>query len=231
MLPPTPIVTKRDSPPYEVVLPIIEPHRLFCVTKWDKMPEKEALDFLELISNLASQALAVNSLRTESTSVKSKISSDKYTFLMLSEALNALKSRKNRHDLLSMTVDIFMEMTKVEDCLLVAWDNGLKGYAPLDYRKDGIKTSCDPTLVSSGRVTSKAETQVFDLKSGEFPELLKHSWPEMTGMKLVFPIWDGDRMEGFIAVSSDYSALRDGDKLSALVIVAQFAAFALRNFD
>jgi hypothetical protein len=37
-------------------------------------------------------------------------------------------------------------------------------------------------------------------------------------------------MDGFIAVSSGYSSLKDGDKVSALTIVAQFAAYTLRNF-
>ncbi|MCL2009626.1 MAG: hypothetical protein FWG71_03655 [Synergistaceae bacterium] len=232
MLPSTPIVTKSDSSPYEVALPIVEPHqRLFCVMQWDNMPEKETLSFLELIGNLASRALAISSLRSESEGGKGEISSGKYTILTLSKALNALKSRKNRHDLLSMTADIVTEMTKVRECLLVAWNKELGGYVPFDYRKDDIKTSCDSSLLRLDRVRSEAETQFFDFPSREFSELLYCPWPEMSAMKLVFPIWDRGRMDGFIAVSSDQSAMKDGNKLSALVIIAQFTAFALRNFD
>ena len=230
MLPPTPIATQKDGPPYEVVLPIIEPYRLFCVAKWDKMPAEETLDFLELISNLASRALAINSLRTESTNVNSRISSSKYTFHALSETLDALRSRKSREDLFSMTADIFTEMAKVEECLLVAWDNKLGGYVPLDYRKGGIKTPFDSSVLPSDIVSSETENRVFDLAIREFSKLLKCPWPEMAAMKLVFPIWDSGRMDGFIAVSADYSALENDDKLHALIIVTQFTACALRNF-
>lgn len=228
MLPSIPVMTKHDSPPYEATLPITEPYRLFCVIRWDKMPEKEALGFLELIGNLASRALAINSLRAKSEDEKGKVSSGKYTILMLSEALSALNNIKSQRDLLFMTTDIFTEMTKVKECLLVAWDKELGGYAPYDYRKDGIRTPCEPLLLPSDRVSLKAETPFFNLATQEFSELLKYPWPEMIGMKLVFPIWDRDCMNGFIAVSSDDSALGD-DILSALAIVARFTAYSLRN--
>ena len=232
ILPSAPVVIKNESAPYEIVLPIIDPpYRLFCVTKWDKAPEEEALDFLELIGNLASQALYNNSLKIENTSEKNIISSGAYTILTLSETLSALKSRKNRPDLLSMMVDIYTEITKVEECLLVAWDKELKGYMALDYRKGGIKTPHDLIVLPSGKVSSKTEKQVFNLAEQEFSELLKCPWPEMAAMKLAFPIWGNGCLEGFIAVSSEYSALKHYDKVSALIIVAQFAAYALKDFD
>ena len=230
MLPPTPIVTKNDSSHHEVVLPIIDSNRLFCVMKWDKNPEKETLDFLELIGNLASRAMAISTLRTESTREKNEVSSGKYTILTLSEALNALKTRKNRLDLLAMSVDIFTEVTQFDECLLVVWNNEFHGYAPIDYRKGSIKVPCESTALPSDKAQSKAETQVFDLTMPEFSRLLNCPWPEMAAMKLAFPIWDRGFMDGFIAVSSDYSALRDGDKLSSLIIVAQFTSSILRNF-
>jgi hypothetical protein len=227
--PPTPIVTKSDAPPYEVVLPIIEPYRLFCVTKWDKIPEQETMDFLELVSNLASRALTINKLKIESSNEQDRISSGKFTILSLSETLNVLKTRQNRRDLLSMAADIFAELGKVKESLLVAWDKEHMGYAPLDYRKNYIKTSFEPSILPSDRISCKAETPVFDLSEGGFAKLIKCPWPEMADMKLAFPIWDNGRMEGFIAVSSDL--LKDGDKLSALKIVAQFTASALKNLE
>ena len=232
MLPPSPIVTKNDSPPYEVTLPIVEPNRLFCVTKWDKMPEKETLDFLELIGNLASRAMTINSLRSENMTERDRTFSGEYTIFALSETLNALSSRKTRQELLSMTADIFTEMSKVDECLIVAWDE--TRYVPLDYRKDSIRKTCaslPPDSAIQNKVFSECESQVFDLAAQEFSALIKCPWPEMANMKLAFPFWNKGCMEGFVAVSSARSSLKDGEKLSALKIVAQFTALALKNFE
>jgi hypothetical protein len=229
MLPPAPVVTKKDSAPYEVVLPIMEPYHLFCVTKWDKMPEEDTLDFLELESNLASRALSINRLRTENTTEKERLSSEEFTVLSLSEALSALKSQKDRQSVLSMSLDIFSELTQAEECLLVSWDG--KGYIPAEYHKNGMKPSFNKKTLSVPMVTDAAEPSVFDLKEGKFSALFNSPWPEMSGMKRVFPIWDRGRMEAFIAISSiDASELAMGDKLPALKIIAQFAAFVMRNF-
>ncbi len=46
ILPPTPIVTKKDSP-VEVVLPIAEGDcRLFCLMQWDNLPDEQTMNFL-----------------------------------------------------------------------------------------------------------------------------------------------------------------------------------------
>jgi len=232
ILPPSPIVTKSDAPPYEVALPIVEPSRLFCVTKWDKLPEKETLDFLELIGNLASRAMTINSLRAKNVTEMNRVFSSEYTMLALSETLNALKSRKSRQDLLSMTADIFTEIDKMEECLIVAWNGNY--YMPIDYRKGNIRKAHDALQsenILSSKVFLENEPQFFDLSMREFSELLKCPWPEMANMELAFPFWNKGHMEGFIAVSSARSALKDGEKLSALKIVAQFTALALKNFE
>jgi len=229
--PPTPVITQKDKPPYEVVLPIIEPYRMFCVTKWDKMPEEETLDFMELVSNLASRALTINKLKIESMNEHDRISSGEYTILSLSKALNALKSQNNRRDLLLMAVDIFTEMTKEKECFLVAWNSELGGYAPLDYHKNYLKASFESSVLPSDKVSYDAETPVFDLAAREFYELIKYPWPEMAAMKLAFPFWNSGYMEAFIAISSDFSTLKQGDMLSALKTVAQLTALALKNFD
>jgi hypothetical protein len=232
MLHPAPIATKTDTPPYEVTLPILEPNRLFCVTKWDKMPEKETLDFLELIGNLASRAMVINNLRSENLTEKHRTFSGEYTILALSETLNALRSRKNLQELLSMTSDIFTEMNKVDECLLVAWSGNQ--YVPFDYRKGDIKKtreSMTGTACKTNKIISESEPQFFDLSAREFSQLLECPWPEMANMKMAFPFWNKGCLEGFIAVSSAHSALKDGEKLSALKIVAQFTALALKNFD
>jgi hypothetical protein len=194
------------------------------------MPEEETLGFLELVSNLASRALAINSLKSENTSERDRISSGEYTIFSLDKALNALKSQKNRQDLLAMAVDVVTEMIKVEESLLVMWNEKLWGYVPLDYRINGIKTPFEPSILPSNVVSHDSETQAFDLATREFSELLKCPWPEMANMKLVFPIWNNGRMEGFIAITSDASNLKSGDKISALKIIALFTAYAMRNF-
>jgi len=237
MLPPSPIVTKSDDPPYEVTLPVVEPNRLFCVTTWDKMPEKETLDFLELIGNLASRAMTINKLRAENITEKNRIFSGEYTIFALGETLNALMSTKTRQELLSMTADIFTEISKVGECLIVAWDE--TRYAPLDYRKGSIRKACEPLhegaasakTGKAAKVFSDSEPQFFDLTAREFSSLLECPWPEMANMKLAIPFWNKGCMEGFAAVSSACSSLKDGEALSALKIVAQFTALALKNFE
>ena len=235
MLPPSPIITKNDAPPYEVTLPIVEPNRLFCVTKWDKMPEKETLDFLELIGNLASRAMTINKLRSENITEKNRTFSGEYTIFALGETLNALMSTKTRQGLLSMTADIFTEMSKVDECLIVAWDE--TRYVQLDYRKGSIRKTCEPLPEGTkpdkkaGKVFLESEPQFFDLATREFFALVECPWPEMTNMKLAFPFWNKGNMEGFVAVSSARSSLEDGETLSALKIVAQFTALAMKNFE
>ena len=238
ILPPTPIVTKKDTAPYEVVLPITEDsHRIFCVTEWDKLPTEETLNFMELLGSLASRALSISYLRTESTVEKNRVSSGDYTILSLSNALNALKQQKEYAQFLSLTADIFSEITHASDCFLVVWDEARGGYVPAVHRKKGIKASFDASLLAAPHIAKGNGESFFDLKKINAAQLFGAlnltavcPWPEMNAMRYVFPFWNAGRLEGFIAVSSGTSPLADSSKLAALQIVLQFIAFELRRF-
>jgi hypothetical protein len=231
MLPPTPVVTQKEDASYEVVLPITEPYKLFCVSEWDKSPMEETLNFLELVGNLASRALSINNLRTENTAGKDKTTSDNFTLLSLAEALDALKKQTTRAAFLSIVTDIFSELVHESECFLVIRDKDLGGYLPVEYRKNGLPVPFQPTLLPSAPVVAKAERPFFDLQKTDLAEFLKCPWPEMDRMRYVFPFWNHGRLEGFIALYSKIpSFASDENKLSALQLVSQFAAFDLGKF-
>ncbi|MDR1978954.1 MAG: hypothetical protein LBQ42_09510 [Synergistaceae bacterium] len=231
MWPPTPIVTRQDAVPYEVVLPIMEPYKLFCVSEWDKLPTEETLNFLELVGNLASRSLSINYLRTENLAEKGKTTWDDFTILSLAEALGTLKKQKTRADFLSLAADIFSELVQESDCFLVVWDKGLQGYVPAEYRKNGLRSSFEPAPLASALIVSETERPFFDLRKTDIAESLECPWPEMNSMRYVFPFWSHGRLEGFIALSAKTDSLAgDSAKLSALRVIAQFVAFDLEKF-
>jgi hypothetical protein len=231
MLPPTPIVTQKDPASCEVVLPIMEPHKLFCVSEWDKLPMEETLNFLELVGNLASRALSINYLRTENLAEKDKATSDDFTILSLAEALDALKKQNTRPEFFSMIADIFSELAQESECFLVVRDKDRQGYLPVESRKNGLRSPFEPTLLSSAPIVTEAERSFLDLQKTDLAEFLECPWPEMNRMRYVFPFWNHGRLEGFIALSSKTSPFADDEsKLSALQLISQFAAFDLGKF-
>ena len=231
MLPPVPIVTRREGTPYEVVLPIAEPYRLFCLTEWDKLPTEETLNFMELLGNLASRALSINYLRMENTAEKDSISSGKFTMLSLAQALNALKGLRDRSEFLTLTADIFSELIPVEECLLVVWDDERRGYVPQVHRRDGIPAPFEAVLLPAEGLFRNEEKPFFDLQESGVPSFFVQTpWPEMSRMRYVFPFWDNGTLEGFMALSGGESPRFDESKLAALEIVAQFVALGLKKY-
>ncbi|MDR1620958.1 MAG: hypothetical protein LBS00_01135 [Synergistaceae bacterium] len=231
MLPPAPVVTRKDAAPYEVVLPIVEPHKLFCVSEWDKLPTEETLDFLELVGNLASRSLAINSLQTKSSADREKTASTDFTVLSLAEALSALKQQTVQSEFVSMAADIFSELVQESQCFLVIWDKSRQGYFPVEYRQNGLRFPFEPTLFPSALIGKTEERPFFDLQKTDFAGILQYPWPEMNFMRYVFPFWNHGQLMGFIALSSRAASLADdGVKLSALELIAQFIAFYLIKF-
>jgi hypothetical protein len=231
MLSPKPIVTQRDAVPYEVVLPIAEPYKLFCISEWDKLPTEETLDFLELVGNLASRSLSINNLRTQSSAEKKKTTSHDFTVLSLAEALNALKQQTTRASFLSMAADIFSELVQESRCFLVVWDKPRHGYLPVEYRQDGLRSSFQPTPLPLDLIVKTEERPFFDLQKTALAEILECPWPEMSSMRYVFPFWNHGQLMGFIALFSKAGSLAgDSVKLSALQLIAQFIAFDLVKF-
>jgi hypothetical protein len=231
ILPPTPVVTRKDAASYEVVLPIMEPYKLFCVSEWDKLPMEETLNFLELVGNLASRSLSINYLRTENLAERDKTTSDDFTILSLAEALNALKKQNTRPEFLSMVADIFSELVQKSECFLVIRDKDPQGYLPVEYRKNGLHAPFEPVFLPSAPIVTMKEPGLLDLQKTDLAEFLECPWPEMNRMRYVFPFWNHGRLEGFIALSPQTPSFTDDEsKLSALHLVSQFAAFDLRRF-
>jgi hypothetical protein len=232
MLPPAPIVTRKDAAPYEIVLPIMEafPHKLFCVSEWDKLPTEETLNFLELVGSLASRSLSINRLQTENLLKKAKISSGDFTLLSIAEALNTLKSQKERSSFLSLAADIFSEFAQVSECFLVVWDQQREGYVPAEYRKNGIRSLFSDSLQPSALIVSAAEYPFLDLRTTEISRFLQCPWPEMANIHYVFPFWNRGRMVGFVALSSEAGSASGSGKFSAIEIFAQFVALNLMKF-
>ena len=149
ILPPAPVVVKNDKPA-EVVLPVAEGDcRLFCHMTWDKLPDDETMNFIELLGNLAVRAIAINNLRTQSRQAEASISAGEFTVLSLSNVLKVLKGAENRTKFLSLLVDIFMEQCRMNNCILATWNNSRKGYTLSEQRRGHIKTEADPTLLAS----------------------------------------------------------------------------------
>jgi hypothetical protein len=229
MLPPAPIVMQNCGS-YEVVLPIIEPYRLFCVSEWDNLPTEETLNFLELVGNLASRSLSINNLRTQNSAERNTISANDYTILSLGKAMDALRDQKDLSGFLSLVADIFSELVSKSECFLVVWNKERQGYLAVEYRKEGISSPFEPIFLPSAPLRGD-ERAFFDTQATSFSTLLQCPWPEMARMRYVFPFWNEGRLDGFIALSSKNLSFDKGDtKLAAFRILARFVAFDFRKF-
>ena len=238
ILPSAPVLI-RASAPYQVVLPITEAElRLFCVMEWDNLPDSEMLNFLELLGNLATRALAINSLRLKNTQAASQVSSGEFTILSLSSVLDTLRAEKDRGRFLSLAADIFLELGQMSECLLSLWDEELKGYVVVEHRSGGAQSHVDHPLLPAPRPSalSQASQSFFDLRKTPVSEifsvlgLASSPWKELESMQYLVPICDGSQMEGFAALSSKgYVPLSELQR-AALRIVAQFTGYEFRKF-
>ena len=244
ILPPAPIITKSESP-VEVILPIAEGDcRLFCVIHWDKIPDEQTMNFLELLGNLAVRAIAINNLRARSRQAEVSISSGEFTVLSLSNVLKILRGADDKNRFLSLLVDIFMEQSRMNNCIFASWNASRKGYAINEQRTGHVKTNPDTTLLpsSNGPVESqKISEQHYDLSSAS-PDAIFRSWglagcpwkEVMKGseMKYVFPVCDDKSLVGIIALGAgqDGRTMLDRSQLASLQLIAQFAAYEFRRF-
>ena len=240
ILPSAPVLTHPGSSPYRVVLPIAEAElRLFCVMEWDALPDSEMLNFLELLGNLAARAIAINSLRSKNTQAVSQVSSGDFTLLSLSSALGALKSEPDRGRFLSLAADVFLELGQMSECLLSVWSEELKGYVPSEHRSGGVKLRPNQSVLfaSSRLEASQVFQSVYDLRQSSAAELFTAwgmgpcPWQAIEAMQYLLPLYDGEAVEGFVALSTDlYPSLSEPQR-AALRIAAQFAGYELRKFQ
>ena len=245
ILPPAPVITRSDSP-VEVVLPVAEGNcRLFCVIKWDKLPDEQTMNFMELLGNLAVRAVAINNLRAQSRQAEANISSGEFTVLSLSNVLKILRTAETREKFCSLLVDIFTEQSRMNNCILAAWNSLRKGYTIAEHRTGHVKAAADTTLLPApnGAVSSsKVSAPNYDITE-KSPDSIFMSWGlagcpwkdaiKASGVKYIFPICDDNSLAGIIALGAgqDGRAVLDSSQIASLRLIAQFAAYEFRKFD
>ena len=238
ILPSAPVLNHGPAP-YRVVLPIAEAEtRLFCVLEWEDLPDSEMLHFLELLGNLASRAIAINSLRSKNTLAASQASSGDFTILSLSSVLRALRDEEDRSRFLALAADVFLEMGQMSECLLSVWDGEREGYVLAEHRSGGVKDCADhPVLHASRRCeVSRSLQPLYDLKRTPGSEVLgswgldASSWKELEHMQYLVPIHDGKSIMGFVALASGSGTAPSEPQREALSIAAQFAGYEIRKF-
>ena len=245
ILPPAPVVVKSDSPA-EVVLPVAEGDcRLFCLMKWDELPDKETMNFIELLGNLAVRAIAINNLRTQSRQAEASISAGEFTVLSLSNVLKVLRGAEDRTKFFSLLVDIFMEQCRMNSCILAVWNKSRSGYTLAEQRRGHIKADTDPTLLPSNEGAVKASNvseSYYDL-GAMTPDNVFKSWGlagcpwknalKESSAKYIFPVCDDNSLVGIIALGSgtEGRVALDRSQLASLQLIAQFAAYEFRRFN
>ena len=244
ILPPAPVVVKSDSPA-EVVLPVAEGDcRLFCLMTWDKLPDKETMNFIELLGNLAVRAIAINNLRTQSRQAEASISAGEFTVLSLSNVLKVLRGAEDRSKFFSLLVDIFMEQCRMNSCILATWSNSRKGYALSEQRRGHIKAEAETTLLPSpeGPVKSANVGEAYYDLGAMSPDSVFRSWGlagcpwknalKESSAKYIFPVCDDNSLVGIIALGSGTEGRNalDRSQLASLQLIAQFAAYEFRRF-
>ena len=245
ILPPTPVITKTEAP-VEVILPVAEGDcRLFCIIHWDNIPDEQTMNFLELLGNLAVRAIAINNLRARSRQAEASISSGEFTVLSLSNVLKILRGADDKNRFLSLLVDIFMEQSRMNNCMFASWNASRKGYTINEQRTGHVKANADPTLLpsSNGPVeSSKVSEAYYDLSSSS-PDSIFRSWGlagcpwkesmKSSAMKYVFPVCDDKSLVGIIAIGAGQEGrtMLDRSQLASLQLIAQFAAYEFRRFE
>ena len=240
ILPPAPVIT-HDGSPCEVVLPVAEGDcRLFCLIDWDKKPDDQTMNFLELLGNLAVRAIAINNLRAQSQQAEASISSGEFTVLSLSNVLKILRGAEDREKFTALLVDIFMEQTRMNNCVLAVWNGARKGYTITANRSGHYKANIDPTLLpsSGGAVSASKVSEAYYDMAGNSPDSVFRSWglagcpwkDTLKGAKYIFPVCDDNSLVGIIAMGGGASVL-DRSQLASLQLIAQFAAYEFRRFE
>ncbi|NLL36001.1 MAG: hypothetical protein GX256_00595 [Fretibacterium sp.] len=235
----TPVLTRSDATPYEVVLPLVEADlRLFCVIEWDEAPNNETLNFLELLGSLAARSISINRLKLQSTKVETEVISEQFSMLSLSNVLSALRKETDRARFFSLVADIFLETSQMQDCILFALDVPSGTFAPVLHRRDSIAVPIESRSAPFSRQeqNGKVEPGLYNLSPNDLDSVLQQlglespcPWEELKSMQYLFPFRGLSGLAGFIALGSALGPIKPS-KLSALKIVAQFTGLELEKF-
>lgn len=244
ILPPAPVIIRSGSPA-EVVLPVAEGDcRLFCLIQWEKLPDEQTMNFLELLGNLAVRAIAINNLRAQSRQAEASISAGEFTVLSLSNVLKVLRGADSRDKFYSLLLDIFMEQSRMTNCILAVWNPQRKGYTISEHRTGRVKANADTTLLpsSGGAVSAERISDPYYDIDGKSLDAVFKSWGlagcpwkdamKSSAIRYIFPVCDDNSLAGIIALGgSDGRTVLDRSQLASLQLIAQFAAYEFRRFE
>ena len=209
--------------------------RLFCFLKWEKIPGEEAFNFMELLGNVASKALSLGSLREERERNISELTRRAFLLNALHEAALNFMEQTSKEDLLLQILDIFTEMAQAPRSLLVAWQPAAGGYVHFASKREGLLEK-KGTFAGFPVGLLEGERQgSFSLEESKrlfaFMEVPALSSVEgLDAMNRIFPLWDGDRLTAFVAVSAPLAGTATMD-LPTLEILARTASVALRKSE
>lgn len=231
-----PSVFDLIAPNWQAVLPIPGGNvRLFCLLRWEKLPDEEAFNFMELLANVASKALSLAGLSEERESHIAELSRRTFMLSALHGAALSFMEQTSREELLLRVLDIFSEMAQAPRSLIVAWQPSAGGYIHFASRKNGRTDKIGafagfPLVVAEGgspESCSKEEMRDIFRKGGA-PDLAEVEGLE--DMDRIYPLWDGGNLTAFIALSQPLAgtSTMDGETLG---ILARTASVALRKSE
>ena len=193
---------------WSVLLPIPSmKQKLYCLLKWNHSLEKEDLNFLELLGNVASKALSISCLHEERDAALKELSEQAYALQALHQATLQLMEQPDIHHLCKAILDMFCEISRSRQGLLMLWDMEEQSYTFRGiYCHGKIKTptrsiklpffSMDKGSMPSSFSLEMARSYFHYLK---VPALL--NFPEIIGAQWVIPlIHKKTKLLGFVAL-------------------------------
>ena len=209
--------------------------RLFCLLQWEKMPGEEAFNFMELLGNVASKALSLARLGEERERHIGELSRRTYLLAAIHEASLKLMRETSKEDLLFKILDVFTEMGQSPQSLIVVWQPAAGGYVHLASKKDGVLEK-KGTVVGfplgileeecPGSLSLEEARRLFNLM--EVPALT--SVEGFDRMDRVFPLWDGEKLTAFAAISAPLAGTDTLDE-ETLEILARSSSVALKKSE
>ncbi len=217
---------------WTAILPIIgESARIFCLLRWETPPGEEALNFMELLGNVASKALSIAAMREEKEQNMQELSRRAFLLNALYEAGLKFLEQTSKEELLLQILDIFSEMTQAPRALLVAWQPHAGGYVVFASKERGILQRTGRPAGFPIGILEGERPGSFSMEEGrrlfafmEVPFLA--SLDGMEAMKSIFPLWDGERLVAFVAVSESLPGTAIMD-MATLEILARTASAAM----
>ncbi len=245
LLTPSPVITSMKDP-FELVLPVVEGDcRLFCVMQWNEQIDEQAMNFLELLGNLAVRAIAIGKLRLKSQKAEEGASAGNFTIMSLSNVIKVLRGAESQGKFVSLLIEIFMEHCHMQSCLLAIWNKLRNGYTLSERRTGQFRANIDQTLLpANGPIKSSAiAEEYYDLQETAPDEIFKSwglggcPWKEImqeTSMRYLFPLCDDNYLVGMISIGSgnvENSAALNKTQITSLHLIAEFAAYEFRRFE